>query len=235
MKPGYLSKEPVLDENSSEAGFFTCLEHSMADRVIFFIDGFNVYHALANRKYSKYKWLNYKKFAECFISPKKEVIQEILYFTAYAHWNKKKHERHKMYVQALKFHGIHIVFGKFKKVTRECRADCKKRYETFEEKETDVNIAIYLMKKAFQDEFDTAYIISGDSDLVPAVENIKSMFPHKNIKCIIPIARSAEHIKKVCDSHNRMKEKHLRTSQFPDCIVVDSIKNIVLKKPAEWP
>lgn len=207
----------------------------MTERAIFFIDGFNVYHALANKMYSKYKWLNYRKFAECFVSPKKETIQEILYFTAYAHWNKEKQERHKNYVRALKFHGIHVVFGKFKKVTRECRADCKKRYETFEEKETDVNIAIYLLKKAFQDEFDTAYIISGDSDLVPAIEHIKNIFPYKNIKCIIPIARSAEHIKNICDSHHKMKEKHLRTSQFPEIIVLDPGKNIFLTKPPEWP
>lgn len=207
----------------------------MADRAIFFIDGFNVYHALANKRYSKYKWLNYKNLAECFLSPKKETIQEILYFTAYAHWNKEKHERHKKFVQAQKFYGIHVIFGKFKKVTRKCRADCKKEYQTFEEKETDVNIAIYLMKKAFQDEFDTAYILSGDSDLSPAIEQIKSLFPHKNIKCIIPIARSAEHIKNICDSHHRMKEKHLRTSQLPDSIVLDSTKNIVLTKPTVWP
>ncbi len=207
----------------------------MKNKAIFFIDGFNVYHAIANKKYSKYKWLNYRQLAECFLSPKNETLEDIYYFTAYAHWNKEKHKRQKKYVQALKFHGINVVFGKFKKVTRDCLADCKKKYETFEEKETDVNIAIYLMKLAFQDEFDTAYIISGDSDLVPAIEQIKTMFPYKQIKCIIPIARSAEHIKNTCDSHHRMKEKHLRTSQFPNKIVIDTQRNFVLTKPTEWP
>jgi hypothetical protein len=32
-------------------------------KAIFFIDGFNLYHALANSKYQKYKWLNFSKFA----------------------------------------------------------------------------------------------------------------------------------------------------------------------------
>jgi len=37
-------------------------------KTIFFIDGFNVYHAIANPEYKKYKWLNYKKFANQFIN-----------------------------------------------------------------------------------------------------------------------------------------------------------------------
>jgi len=44
----------------------------MAD-VIALIDGFNVYHALAQRShhggypYRTYKWINYWKLAECFV------------------------------------------------------------------------------------------------------------------------------------------------------------------------
>ncbi len=167
----------------------------MKKRAVFFIDGFNVYHAISNPKYSIYKWLNYNKLAQCFISPQKENIQEVLYFSAYTPWDTEKQERHKTYFSALRFHGVKIILGKFKKVTRNCRATCKEVYETFEEKETDVNIAIQLVKKSFHDEYDHAYIISGDSDLVPAIELVKSIFPHKRITCIIPIGRSAEHLK----------------------------------------
>lgn len=206
----------------------------MTQRVIFFIDGFNVYHSLANKRYGIYKWLDYHSLARCFISPKKETVKEVLYFTAYAHWNAEKLERHKTYVRALRFRGVGVVLGKFKKVTRKCRALCRYEYETFEEKETDVNIAIHLLKKAFLDEFDTAYIVSGDSDLVPAIEQTKSIFPHKTVKCVIPIARSAEHLKQVCDFHQRIKEKHLKTSQLPDQIAIDSKKAIYLFKPEEW-
>lgn len=190
----------------------------MIQRVVFFIDGFNVYHSLANKKYDKYKWLDYHKLTRCFISPKIERVESIHYFSAFAYWNPSKFNRHRTCIQALRFFGVNVVLGKFKRVTRKCRASCKKEYFTFEEKETDVNIAIYLLKKAYIDEFDTAYIVSGDSDLVPAIEEVKSLFPHKTVKCIVPIGRTSEHIKKVCDFNQRMKELHLSTSQLPDTI-----------------
>ncbi len=209
----------------------------MKDRVVFFIDGFNVYHALAGErcgKYQRYKWLDYRALAQCFISPKKEELKKVLYFTAYAHWNQQKMARHKQYVKALRFQEVQIVLGKFKKVTRNCLGTCKEQFQTFEEKETDVNIAIHLLKLAFLDTYDTAVILSGDSDLIPAIEAVKSVFPHKTIRVVIPIARSAESMKKVCDGHHKMKEKHLRSSQLPDPLVIDAAKRIFLRKPREW-
>ncbi len=37
------------------------------NRVVAYIDGFNVYHALAKNLPEKYKWLNYRKFVEHFL------------------------------------------------------------------------------------------------------------------------------------------------------------------------
>ncbi len=55
-------------------------------RIIFFIDGFNVYHALEDDiQYHKHKWLNYAALSKCYIT-KKDTIEKVLYFTAYAHW-----------------------------------------------------------------------------------------------------------------------------------------------------
>jgi len=42
-------------------------------------------------------------------------------------------------------------------------------FKSKEEKETDVNIAVKMMEIAFFGDFDRFYIISGDSDFVPAV------------------------------------------------------------------
>ncbi|GAJ06134.1 unnamed protein product, partial [marine sediment metagenome] len=68
-----------------------------------------------------------------------------------------------------------------------------------EEERTDVNIAIYLFKLAIQDKFDKAYIISGDSDLIPSIEAVKILFPHKQIGVTIPIGRRAELLKQKCE------------------------------------
>jgi hypothetical protein len=74
--------------------------------------------------------------------------------------------------------GVKIIYGEFKKRDKFCRI-CKKTYQTFEEKQTDVNIAIQLFKLSIQEKYDKALIISGDSDLIPSIEAVKSTFPNK--------------------------------------------------------
>ena len=64
--------------------------------VIFFIDGFNLYHALANKRFYRYKWLDLSGLAEKFIT-KKDRIEDIYYFTALATWSAEKVRRHKLY------------------------------------------------------------------------------------------------------------------------------------------
>lgn len=200
------------------------------DRVIFFIDGFNLYHSLANKHLNKYKWLDLRSLLEKFIT-KKESVEKILYFTALTTWSKSKMSRHKTYIKALQLQKIEIVYGEFRRVDKTCPL-CSKKYSTFEEKRTDVNIAIHLFSLAIQDKFDKAYILSADSDLIPSIESIKRLFPHKQIGVLIPIHRHAELLKQTCDFHMRIKEKHLKNSLFPETIYLNNGKQII--KPESW-
>jgi len=105
-------------------------------------------------------------------------------------------------------------------------------WERETKKLTDVNIAIQLFEAAIKDRFDTAMIVSGDSDLIPSIEAVKSAFPAKRIGVVIPIGRRAEALKNSCDFHIKMKEKHLRTSQFPEEIDLGDDKKLV--RPSSW-
>lgn len=203
------------------------------NRVAFFIDGFNVFHALDCKEfYHKYKWLDYSALAACFVSSKDKIV-DIYYFTAYAEWNQDKKARHQLLIRALTMKGVNIVLGKFKLRDKECHL-CHKIYKTFEEKQTDVNISVKLFQCAYNDTFDTAILVTGDSDIVPAIKAVKESFPAKQIGLVIPIGRSAEEMKNVCDFYMKMKQKHLRNSQFPDSIVIDAAKNISIDRPATW-
>jgi uncharacterized LabA/DUF88 family protein len=203
------------------------------NRVSFFIDGFNVFHSLdCQKSYHKYKWLDYSALAKCFITSK-DTIADIYYFTAYAEWEPAKKVRHQLLIRALTMQGVKIVFGKFKLRDKKCR-HCHKTYQTFEEKQTDVNISIKLFQCAYDDTFDTGILVTGDSDIVPAIKAVKESFPAKRIGLVIPIGRSAEEMKNACDFHMKMKEKHLTDSQFPDSIVIDATKNITLNRPPNW-
>ncbi len=47
--------------------------------------------------------------------------------------------------------------------------------KTFHEKGVDVRIAVEMIRLAREDKYDKAYLISSDTDLVPAVEEVKSL------------------------------------------------------------
>ncbi|MBU0503368.1 MAG: NYN domain-containing protein [Candidatus Omnitrophota bacterium] len=201
------------------------------NRCAFFADGFNIYHSLdALPSYYKYKWLNLAKLAKTFIASSSE-ITSIFYFTTYITWDQRKLARHQIYVRALQSEGVQPVFGEFRRVDRVCKV-CHRQYQTFEEKQTDVNIAIKLFETAVTDLWDTAIIISGDSDLIPALKAVKATFPTKKVGIIIPIARRAEELKQAADFHMKIKEKHLMSCQFEDMVIID--KNTKLTRPITW-
>jgi uncharacterized LabA/DUF88 family protein len=203
------------------------------NRVIFLIDGFNFYHSLISEgRFHKYKWIDYSELVKFFVTSKDQIV-DIMYFTSYAFWDQEKKKRHKILIDALRLKGVKIVFGKFKMRDKECRI-CKSTYRIPEEKQTDINIAVKLLESAINDEFDTAILVTADSDLVPAVDALKRIFPAKRIGLLIPIGRSSIELENICDFKARVKEKHLKSSQLPDTIVLDSKKGIVLKKPLSW-
>ena len=201
------------------------------NRVKVFIDGFNVYHALQREaRYHKYKWLDFSKLATFFIR-QQDQIADVVYFTALANWDIQKANRHKILIAALRFKGVKIILGQFQKVEKHCRK-CHRHYSTFEEKKTDVNIAVEILKSTVKDEFDTALIVSGDSDLVPVVEAVRGLFPTKRVGVVIPINGRATLLKQVCDFHMKMKEKHLRSALLPN--EMDIGGNITLRQPLSW-
>jgi len=204
-------------------------------RVVAFIDGFNLYHSLENNGLTRFKWLNYRALAEKFIAPSVEDLTEVFYFTALAKWDTAKMDRHKLYMRALRWARVTPVLGNFKTVERKCRARCKLTYSTFEEKESDVNVAIHLVKMGLQDEYDKALLFSADSDLIPAINMVQQTMPHKTIKVVFPFGRVSEHIRTVCLGDTaRVKVKHLETSLLPDPLVLDAEKGIQLDCPPTW-
>ncbi|MEI6504042.1 MAG: NYN domain-containing protein, partial [Armatimonadota bacterium] len=58
--------------------------------------------------------------------------------------------------------------GRFKAKTLTCPL-CGRRFVRYEEKETDVALGVDLVELVSQELRDTAVLVSGDGDLVPAV------------------------------------------------------------------
>jgi uncharacterized LabA/DUF88 family protein len=178
----------------------------MANRVAFLIDGFNVYHsvkeALRDRRITRGKWLNYKAFCESMLRdvvdfPSGSIPAGTFYFTALAqHCRPDVVMRHRQFIKAVQSVGTEVVLGNFKRKTLTCRS-CNSRYDAYEEKETDVNIAVFLIKLFIQDRCDTAVLVTGDTDLVAAVTVAKELFPYKKIAIAFPYKRHTNHFKTV--------------------------------------
>lgn len=216
------------------AGFFLSI---LMAKIVVFVDGFNLYHALDyfgdgpdHDRYRKYKWLNLKKLASMFVFGK-DTLEEVLYFTTIPTWNAGKTARHRLYIRALENEGVRVVYGEFKRKQKHCHL-CKGYFWSFEEKQTDVNIALYLFILAIQDRYEKAIIISGDTDLLPAVKAVRSIFLGKQIGLVIPVGRASEDFKKQVDFHYKMREHHLVKSQFPDPITLSD--STTLARPATW-
>ena len=196
-------------------------------RFCFYIDGFNMYYAL--KKYPQFKWLNYRKLAEAVIGGK-DSIEKIYYFSAYVTWLPDNFKRHKNYIKALRWADVEFIPGRFKKKHIQCH-QCNKIFQTHEEKQTDVNIAITILRDAFQNIFDTAVIISADSDLLPAVAMVHSTFPEKEIGIMFPIGSNSFELRQHADFCPKMPQKLLRKCQFPDTI---KIGKMGIHRPANW-
>lgn len=112
-------------------------------------------------------------------------LTDVLYFSAYATWRHEAFERHRLYIKALRSVGVEPVLGKCKKKDVACRT-CGSSWISHEEKETDVNIAVQMVHRAYRDMYDVAIVVSADSDLIPPIKAVMENFPEKQVKLLTP-------------------------------------------------
>jgi uncharacterized LabA/DUF88 family protein len=208
----------------------------MKIRAAAFIDGFNLYHAVDDSRQSQFKWLDLCALIEVFVPASQFDLVAVYYFSAYATWRANAYKRHREYVKALQANGVTPVMGQFKKKSRTCFS-CGAKWETHEEKETDVNIALYMLDGAYRDEYDRALLVSADSDLAPAVQMVKSRFPNKSVKILTPIGR--HHSMRLVRAAGGLKmAKKIEYVHMEHCIfaeeICDKAGNVIAKRPAGY-
>lgn len=151
-------------------------------RVIVYIDGFNLYHAIDDLKQAHLKWLDLRTLAESLIR-KGEVLKAVKYFSAYATWMPDRYARHRAYTEALLSRGVILHMAQFKEKPRKCRS-CGARWIGHEEKETDVQIAVHMVADALEGEVDRLIAVTADTDLAPAIRMIAA----RRAKCEVFVA-----------------------------------------------
>jgi uncharacterized LabA/DUF88 family protein len=101
-----------------------------------------------------------------------------------------------------------------------------------EEKMTDVQIAVQLLGDAVDDRFDTALVISADSDLAPPISAVRSRFPRKTVVVACPPERKSQRLESVANAYFTLGRKVIQDSQFPD--EVTKANGYVLRRPPKW-
>lgn len=185
-------------------------------RVNVYIDGFNLYHAIDELQDESLKWVDLYALSQKIIRDY-QTLSQVKYFSAYATWRPDSYKRHRDYVSVLEARGVTPIMGRFKEKRLVCKV-CKTEYITHEEKETDVNIGAHLIADAMQDKFDTAIIISADTDLAAVVRLARELTGEKKSICTVaPPGRFARG-RELGHLFEITKGK-IRESQLPDVTI----------------
>ena len=210
----------------------------MSSETFVYVDGFNLYYGAV--KDSPYKWLNIRRLCELLLP--NHSIQTIKYFTARVSARKDdpdKPTRQQIFLRALKtLPNFEIIYGSF--LSHDVMmplADPPAKGTRFvkvirtEEKGSDVNIATHLIHDAYQQNFQSAVLVTNDSDLREPIRIVRGelglevgiLNPHRHTPSRV-LTQQASFIKQI-------REGALKESQFPD-ILRDSTGKF--HKPKAW-
>jgi uncharacterized LabA/DUF88 family protein len=103
----------------------------------------------------------------------------------------------------------------------------------YEEKETDVNIATALVADVAVGATQAALIVSGDSDLAPAVRTARAIAPKTFIAAAFPPRRYSAELASLMPASFHISVAKVRAAQLPR-IVTDYASRRRYVRPSKW-
>ncbi len=217
-------------------------------KLVVYVDGFNLYYGLLKAN-PQLRWLNLRRMIEKMYS--RDEIVHIKYFTARVDddgrtTHSDKRVRQNTYCSALQNTGVVVIDGRLEYRDKQCNAshctlETPRYFRAPVEKMTDVNIALHLVDDAATLNPDVFVVISGDTDLIPALQRITQMGARTGNKVLkrvhIPCSAEAFKNRRVdefglnCWITNRLTEENVSAALFPEQI---QEAGAVLTKPASW-
>jgi uncharacterized LabA/DUF88 family protein len=208
-------------------------------RTVVYVDGFNLYHG-ALEGHPGRKWLDLLALSKRLLAH--DQIVAIRYFTAKVSGklaDRNAGFRQSIYLRALEtIPGLSVHFGSFISNKQWCtRADTGVRVEVnrMEEKQTDVNMAIHVVRDGLQGLYDVAVLMTNDSDQVGTVEMMKKegkqvgvFNPHADN----PKSFASYELKQVASFYKPIRTQTVIDCQFPDEIL--DAQGRTIRRPAEW-
>lgn len=205
----------------------------MSLRAAFYVDGFNLYHAIADLGDQHLKWLDLWRMAE-FLAPRQtEAVVSVTFCTAYYPGDATKRWRHEQYINALRLSGVSCVFGHYVREPASCRS-CGSTWSRPSEKQTDINLALSLYHDAMTDRFDVAYLVTADSDQAATAQLLSKNLPQKRLITVAPPGRNfSANIAKFAAGRMQLTRHVIERSLFP-AIVLDPAGKRHGRRPREY-
>lgn len=199
-----------------------------------YVDGFNLYYGCLKR--TPYKWLDLAQLSARLLP--NDTIRHIAYYTARVGArpnNPSAPVDQQVYLRALRtIPNLSITYGHFLThsvpMTLSATTPPKRVWvDKTEEKGSDVNLGVHLVRDAFRNEFEVAVLITNDSDLAEPVRIIRELgYP-------VGILNPHQHHSTVLKQHatflKRIRQGDLIASQFP--LHMSDAKG-TFHRPASW-
>jgi uncharacterized LabA/DUF88 family protein len=228
--------------DSSPRGALLGIFYEGMNRVTFLVDGFNLYHSVVKAQEDNggicVKWLNLRSMCLSFCDKVRAIVKDraqiesIHYFSAPpTHCPPDTQSRHRFYMRCLKGSGISVHLGSFKVKWVNCRL-CGRDGRHHEEKETDVAIAAKLFELCYSNEADSFVLVTGDTDLVPAIKLCRKLFPKISIFCVFPYRRVNDDLRKFSYGSFKLTRENYLTNQYPNPLRLSD--GAMVTRPVEW-
>ena len=203
-------------------------------RVRMYVDGFNLFYGIRERGWRRYYWLDLHRLAENLLRPGQR-LEAVRYFTArveHEPGDPGKQARQNTYLEALAtLPAMHIHYGYFQAKPQRCH-NCGAAWRAYEEKMTDVSIAVELLSDAQEDTFDVAIVVTGDGDLAGPLLAVRGRYPSKSVVVAFPPARSSIALINAAAAHFTVGRGRLHSSQLPPKIT--KADGFLLERPTSW-
>jgi uncharacterized LabA/DUF88 family protein len=203
----------------------------MANRAIAYIDGFNLYKGVHEAYAHRYLWLDVVKLVQS-MRPRSELVA-VKYFTSTLIDEPDAQSRQDHYIRALEAANpgvIQVFYGRYQAKEMECR-DCGAQWKTYEEKETDVSLAVEMVADVASGIAEDFFIISGDSDMAPAVRKMKTLSDTIFCAALFPPKRVSDELKKLMPASSSIGVDKLKASQLEEEFTAGEVE---FTRPLKW-
>lgn len=205
-----------------------------ARRGAFYVDGFNLYHAINDLAKPYLKWVNLWKLSQTIARGHARTVEKVVFCTAFFPGDHGKKKRHQTYIAAQEMHGVECRLGHTTREPMQCKqADCGHRWDAPREKETDINLALAAFEDAHDDIYDVAFIITADTDQAATLKRIRHRFPTKRLITVVPPGRPpSKHLKDLSHATIKLTQDHLDDCVMRGLLTKEGFRSI--QRPKEY-